>query len=149
MGFGRVHVRAFFLTLSILGVLAGCASPTESTPAATTNNTTTVAAMAPLAKSYPVSQPVAAPPQAPVEPSDTEKAMIDVPTGYTHLKATLKATCASPTCNFGMTLVKDGKDVKSGGDALDAPVTAGKYEIDVQSLGPGAGMSGTIDVTLT
>lgn len=144
-----MKLGGLLILLLALPALAGCA--TNPVAPAATNATAPAAAPAlpPINKTFQVSN-AAAEPGAGVEPTDTERVSLDVPEGYTHVKAELKATCATPTCGYGLALTREGKDVAADrAGKIDASVTPGKHELYARSTGPSAGMTGTITVVLT
>ncbi|MEA3202600.1 MAG: hypothetical protein QOI63_266 [Thermoplasmata archaeon] len=147
----RPLTLALVLAISAL-TLSGCATA----PAATTTTGTQAAAAppTPITKTLQVSNTLATPavvnagPAA--EPTATETVDIEVPAGYTHLAAELKATCANPDCGYGLSSWRDGQapDFDPSG-SIDVGVAAGTYHLAARSTGPAAQMTGTITVVLT
>jgi hypothetical protein len=131
--------------------LSGCAqAPAAASP---TTAAQQAAAPTPITKTLQVSNPVATPgavstgPAA--EPTSTEKADVEVPAGYTRMKAELKVSCSGP-CGYGLLHARDGEASEFEATGIvDLRVTAGTYHLAARSTGPGAQMTGTITVVLT
>lgn len=141
--------------LVTLAMLAGCASPADVSPLAANDSAaspaggdgaTPPAAGEPLVMELKVSSLVS----GPLDDVGAEDASFEVPEGYVAMEAVAEWSCASTVCGYGIILWRDGEEVAREPErTLRADVEAGSYTIGLRSTGPGAGMEGTLTVTLS